>query len=111
MPMRLVDSRLASTVAALGLLVVAAVTLHVEGRRWWCGLGDFGIWSADAWGPHNSQHLLDPYTFTHISHGLALWGALWVLARSWTPALRALGALAVETIWEVVENSAWAIDR
>ncbi len=27
-------------------------------------------WTGDIWSAHNSQHLFDPYSFTHVEHGL-----------------------------------------
>jgi hypothetical protein len=101
----------APLVVALGLLAAAGAALRFEGRVWVCAYGDVGLWAGDAWGPHNSQHLLDPYSFTHVSHGLALWGAVWLLARRVPAAWRAVAALGAEALWEVVENSAWVIDR
>jgi uncharacterized protein DUF2585 len=101
----------APLLVALGVLAVAGVALRIEGLRWWCAYGDLGLWASDAWGPHNSQHLLDPYSVTHISHGLALWGALWWLADRVSGSWRAVAALAVEALWEVTENSAWVIER
>lgn len=36
----------------------------------------------DVWGPNNSQHLLDPYSFTHLLHGFVLGGLLaWMVPR------------------------------
>src|SRR5690349_4878067 len=56
---------------ALGCVVaVAVVMLNIEGRRWWCPAGDLSPWSWDIWSQHNSQHLVDPYSFTHILHGV-----------------------------------------
>ena len=63
---------------ALGM----AVALRLLGRRLWCVLGDWLPWTLDAWSSHTSQHFLDPYTFTHILHGIGfLWISGWVLPR------------------------------
>jgi hypothetical protein len=76
------------------------------GRPWWCRAGDAVPWSGDIWSRHNSQHLVDPYTITHVLHGVALYGVLWALLRRFTgPQARAALALAVETAWEIVENT------
>ena len=56
---------------ALGIAVAAAVVLRAMGRVWWCSLADWTPLSFDTWSPHNSQHLLDAYSFTHFQHGLA----------------------------------------
>ena len=51
-------------------VVVMVVQLRLQGRIWWCNLGDYSLLSSDAWGSHNSQHLFDPYSLTHILHGV-----------------------------------------
>ncbi len=66
---------------------------------------------SDAKGPHNSQHFLDPYSFTHVSHGLLLCGLLAWAAPRLAPAWQLLLAVCVETLWEVFENSAFVIQR
>src|SRR5262249_59643592 len=61
----------------LALAAVAAATvvaLWAEGRPWWCACGRPFLWSGDTQSAHNSQHLFDPYSFTHVLHGLALYG-------------------------------------
>src|SRR3954471_17327643 len=93
------------------VLVVHVVALRAEGRRWWCACGSPAPWTSDARGPHNSQHLLDPYSFSHVSHGVLFWGLLWLVARQVTPAWRVCLAVALEAAWEVAENSDAAIDR
>ena len=75
------------------------------GRRVWCSCGSPIPWSWDIWSPHNSQHLLDPYTFTHVLHGALYYAVLWLLLGSRWPPLRALLAVMVEVGWEVGENT------
>lgn len=93
------------------LLVITAFLLHNQGRLWICSCGKVLLWAGDIWSADNSQHLLDPYSFTHVLHGFIFWGLLaWSLPRlalAWQLWL----ALVVEALWEVVENSAWIIDR
>jgi hypothetical protein len=60
-------------VAAAGVLVLVAVALRAMGRAWWCRAGDTGLWSGEVFSRHNSQHLVDPYTFTHVLHGVAFY--------------------------------------
>ncbi len=98
----------------LTLAVTLALTvfeLRREGRLWWCACGHFYPWSGQVHGPHNSQHLLDPYSLTHVLHGVLLCGLLaWAvprLASSW----RLVLAVCLEAWWEVVENSATIIQR
>ena len=91
--------------AAAGLTILGALALHLMGRRVWCSCGSPIPWSWDIWSPHNSQHLLDPYTFTHVLHGALYYAVLWLLLGSRWPPLRALLAVMVEVGWEVGENT------
>jgi hypothetical protein len=100
-------------VAALALVLAAAATvLRAMGRPWWCLAGDPALWSGDVWSRHNSQHLVDPYAFTHVLHGVAFYGLLWLLFRgSASPLARFAIGTAVEVGWEIVENTNAMIDR
>jgi hypothetical protein len=82
--------------ATLGLTAVGALALHLMGRRLWCACGSSSPWAWDIWSAHNSQHVIDPYTFTHVLHGALFYALLWLLVRGRAPALRALLAVAVE---------------
>ena len=70
------------------------------------------LYSADIWSMHNSQHLADPYTLTHVLHGVAFYGLLWLIAGTrLSNAWRFVVTLAMETVWEVFENTPYMIDR
>src|SRR5688572_6286362 len=58
--------------ALVAVLVAAAFQLRNQGRSWWCSCDQFFLWAGDIWSSHNSQHLLDPYSFTHVLHGFFL---------------------------------------
>lgn len=91
---------------------ITAVTLHLMGRHWWCEAGDAGLWSGAVHTLHNSQHLFDPYTFTHILHGLALYVLLWMLGGNLTAVgNRAVVAVGLESLWEIFENTSFVIER
>src|SRR5438046_2204537 len=97
------------TLAAL--LVLTVCQLRVQGRRWWCACGQFYPWSGDIWSRHNSQHLFDPYSFTHVLHGMVFCGLLaWACPRI-APAWRLCLAVFFEALWEVVENTDFVIER
>jgi hypothetical protein len=81
------------------------------GRAAFCRCGVIRLWTADAWGPENSQQLTDPYSFTHITHGILLYAVLSILFGNLSVGKRALIALAIESSWEVLENTNWVIDR
>lgn len=96
----------------LALIVVGAViALHGMGRRWWCACGSAIPVSVDVNSSHNSQHLLDPYSFTHVLHGMLLYAVLWLVARRLSLGWRFAAALWLEALWELVENSPPIIDR
>lgn len=123
-----------SLIALAVLTVVVVVGMKLEGRIWWCACGSWKPVIFSAWSSHTSQHLLDPYTPSHISHGLLLGPILalvWMgINRYRTPAragtskpldqmLAHLGSvtgrfitvLTIEVIWELLENSPFIINR
>lgn len=82
------------------------------GRDWWCECGSWKPWSWEVMSIHNSQHLIDPYTFTHIEHGIAFFWLFTLIAGSFlSPASRFVGAIGLESLWEVIENMDWVIRR
>lgn len=97
--------RIPGPLAIGALLGLATVALRLEGRRWWCRCGRPTLWMGDIWGPHTSQHLFDPYSFTHVEHGLVFYAMLRPLSRWGGPRHRILLAMAIETLWEIVENT------
>lgn len=97
--------------AILAVLVFAAIELHLQGRLWICACGKVYLWAGDIWSSDNSQHLFDPYSFTHILHGFVfLWLVVWSLPRL-APAWQLTLAVTVEALWEVIENSEFIIQR
>jgi hypothetical protein len=92
-------------------LAVVIFQLHYQGRLWLCSCGRFLLWVSDAWSSDTSQHLLDPYSFTHVLHGFIFcWLIGWLAPRlSWTWQLWM--AVAAEAVWEVIENSDFVIQR
>ena len=93
------------------LMTLAAATEKLMGRKLWGVGGQPGFWSGDIDGPHNSQYMLDPYSFSHINHGLLFYGLLHVIGRKLPLRVRALLALVIEAAWEMAENSDAIIDR
>jgi Protein of unknown function (DUF2585) len=95
----------------VALLAATATTLALFGRRLWCPVGDLVPWSWETASAHNSQHLLDPYSFTHFEHGILFFALLWLVARRSPLAVRLLAALTIAGAWEVLENSDFIIER
>src|SRR5678810_1033605 len=87
------------------VLTTAAVTEYLQGRVVWCRAGDVVPWSWDIWSTHNSQHLIDPYSFTHILHGVVEFWVLSLLFRRVPVIWRLVMAIAIEGSWEIIENT------
>jgi len=95
-------------------LVVLAVTGVIELGMGRLPLGPdhkFGLWEGDIWSSENSQRLADPYSFSHIVHGILFYGALSLVARRLPVRHRFLMALGLEAAWELLENSPLIINR
>lgn len=85
--------------------------LRSLGRQWWCTCGQLTPWSWNIWSSHNSQHLIDPYFFTHVLHGVIFFWCLRPLASRLSQTTRFRIALLIEAGWEILENSPVIIDR
>lgn len=97
--------------AILTTVVIAAFQLRSQGRLWQCACNRLLLWVGDAWSADTSQHLLDPYSFTHVLHGFLFY---WLLALA-LPRLSTVWqlwlAVAIEAVWEVIENTDFVIQR
>jgi len=98
------------------LSVVAAVLMvilmYLQGRIWWCKLGDYAIYVHEAWNSsHTSQHFLDPYTFTHVLHGVMLFWLASLIFPKLSAAWRFFIAVSAEAAWEVLENTNYTIEK
>lgn len=94
------------------VFVVMIIVLCILGRIWWCKYGDYAIYISDAWNsPHTSQHFLDPYTWTHILHGILFFWLASLIFYKLSPAWRFFIAIFVESAWEVLENTNYIIEK
>jgi len=99
---------------ALAILAVLVATAAVEA---WMGRlplgpdGRFGWLETDIWSSGQSQRVLDPYSFSHVVHGLLFYGLFWLVARKQSMRTRFFLAVLLESGWEVLENSPIIIDR
>jgi len=97
--------------AIVTFFVAVAILLRLEGRLWICACGNLQVWAGKVCSSDNSQHFLDPYSFTHVLHGfLFFWLIAWFAPRlkpSWQLTL----AIAIEASWEVFENTDFIINR
>lgn len=95
--------------AAAGIVMLAAVVLRAMGREFISDAG-LGLWTG-AWTTSTSQWLADPYSTSHILHGVIFYWALTPLGRWLSVAQRFVIALLIECGWELLENSPVIIDR
>lgn len=93
------------------VLALAVVLLRSQGRLWLCACGQIYLWVGDIWSSDNSQHLFDPYSFTHVLHGIAFFWMLALIVPRLALIWRLFLAIAIEAAWEVFENSAFVIER
>lgn len=104
---RLVTRR---TTAALAVIWFSFLTtLWLMGRQWLSDSG-FGLW-AGAWTKNTSQWIADPYTTSHVLHGIFFFWFLLPLARWLNLSWRFVAATCVEMGWELLENSPTIIER
>lgn len=97
--------------ASAAILSIAALTLSGMGRRVICKCGYVKLWHGIVYSAENSQHVTDWYTFSHVIHGFAFYGLLWLVARQRPVVARLAMALAIESGWEVFENTDLIINR
>ena len=107
------------TLITIGICVlVVAVTiliLKVMGRPFISNSGTVKLWHAELVSSENSQHLSDWYSFTHIVHGFLFFFLLWLISKK-IPQIRKFSvgfviAVVMESIWEVIENTDFIINR
>jgi Protein of unknown function (DUF2585) len=93
------------------VLGITVIWLQFEGRRWWCRCGGLSPWSGGIHSWHTSQHFTDPYSFTHVLHGLLFYALFRLVAGRLRWDARLILAVALECLWEVAENSGPVIER
>src|SRR3989344_8118375 len=86
---------------ALFILSVFALTLLLMGQVPWCKCGYVKFWHGVTFSSENSQHISDWYTFSHIIHGFGFYFLFWLVGRRWPLGVRLLGAIFLESAWEI----------
>lgn len=97
---------------SLAASVLMVLSLYFQGRIWWCKLGDYRVYVNEAWNSsHTSQHFLDPYTFTHVLHGVMFFWLASLIFSKFGVAWRFFIAVIAEAAWEVLENTNYTIEK
>ena len=71
-----------------------------------CNEKDYIIWNGN--GSHMSQHFMDPYSITHMLHGLILYNLLHYLKIKEN--INYVISIMLACAWEIVENTPLIID-
>ena len=94
-----------------GFIAFTAITEWQMGRLPLGPDGKFGWWDGNIWGSENSQRVADVYSFTHFIHGILFYAFLWLIAKKLPVRFRFLLATLLESLWEILENSSFIINR
>jgi hypothetical protein len=92
------------------LMLLAALAEFALGRQLWGTSGKPGLWSGEINSSSNSQYVADPYSFTHITHGIVLYGLVSLVFRKVPVSTRLILVVALEAGWEVLENTSLVIE-
>lgn len=93
------------------IIAIASTIFFSMGRTPTYKHGPIRIWSGNIWSDQNSQQIADPYTFTHLIHGVGLYAFFKLILPNYSLGLRAILAITTETAWEVFENTDMVINR
>jgi len=106
--MREIRQVILAVVVVLTIVVAAELSM---GRLLLGPDGRVGFWEGNIWSSEQSQRIADPYSFSHVVHGILFYAALWIVARRAPVRYRFLAAVVLESSWEILENSPIIIDR
>jgi hypothetical protein len=103
-----------------GTIVAMMATMHAQGRLWFSSTGVIKLWHSDVWSNECSQQWADPYSVTHVSHGVIFAGFFWWLAKiisrwgvTWPGETKwqVVAGTILAAGWEMLENSTFVIER
>lgn len=93
------------------IFVVTGTLEYLMGRSPLGPDGRFGWWEGNIWSRENSQRFTDPYSFSHLTHGILFFWFLRLLAPKLPASYRLVMAALIEASWELLENSPLIINR
>ncbi len=104
-------SREFMTWTAVAFVILATIGwLAVNGSVWWSA-ANASVWSSEVWSRSNSQHPLDPYTLTHMLHGVVCFWAINLLSKRLPLSRQFFLTILLACGWELLENSPFVIER
>lgn len=95
----------------VAIVALLAVTMLAMGRSFFCRCDVIALWSGDIMSNQNSQQFADPYSFTHITHGVLLYWFVRALWRSGPFSAHLVAVTLIEATWEAIENTDAVINR
>ena len=98
-------------ILVVALLLAHGVFLWAMGQPFMYEGGYVKLWHGTVISGENSQHLTDWYTFSHVIHGILFYAGLSLLFPRLSIGTRLLLALAIESGWELFENTDMIINR
>lgn len=109
---RMVQSARWMVIVTVLILIAHAALLYFMGQPLMYEGGYIKIWhGASVLTPENSQHLFDWYAFSHIIHGFLFYAGCTLVFPRLSLGTRLLMALAIESGWELFENTDMIIQR
>lgn len=106
------NSRFKTPILITTIIIIMIVILLLIGRAPFGPTGEIGLWAGDVKSQYNSQRFADPYTFTHIAHGIGFYLILWFfLRRRFSAGILLVLAILLEAGWEILENTEFIIER
>ena len=98
-------------IGSIVLLIIVFIAEFAMDRLIFGTDGKFGLWEGDIWSSEQSQRLIDPYSFSHVLHGILFYLLLWLIFRKMDVKYRLLLAVLLESTWEIFENTPFLIER
>ncbi len=100
-----------TAVLVIGILALHAAFLYFMGQPWMYEGGYIKFWHGAVIDAENSQHLTDWYTLSHVIHGILFYAGLTYFFPRLSVVTRLVMALAIESGWELFENTDMVINR